>query len=256
MLIPCGIFACLRGPLARLVGHFQIVGQQTAAGRAGDDLVAVIGDGSIVTEAAALFSFPSCAHSLCCVLNKQSAVCIADLADLTDVAGEAVQLCTDHKLDLRVHLKGLFQRHRIHVPRRSLGIDEHRDAALVDHRIQGSVEGHIRAEHPLAFQCTMADHGLAVQLFTGKLHAQMQRCGAAAQCHSILHAGALCCDFFHLIDILTHRAHPVGLVGFRDIFQFLTVHGRRCQPHLICKRCKITLTIECHNSSTSFLFRP
>ena len=45
VLVPGGVFPGLGGPLAGLIGHFQVIGQQAAAGGAGDDLIAVIRDG-------------------------------------------------------------------------------------------------------------------------------------------------------------------------------------------------------------------
>ena len=60
---------------------------------------------------------------------------MADLLDAADVTGEAVELGADHEPGIGVHLKGLFQGHRVHIPGIVLRINKDGDAALVDHGI-------------------------------------------------------------------------------------------------------------------------
>ena len=143
MLIPGGVLARLRRPLPCAVGILKGVGQETPAGRAGDDLVAVIGDGGVVAEAAALLAVHRGAHGLGGVLDEQRAVLFADALDLVHLGGEAVQMRHDHQLHLRIQGERLFQRDRIHVPAVGLGVDKDGDAALVDHGVQRGVKGHV-----------------------------------------------------------------------------------------------------------------
>ena len=69
VLIPRGVLPGLGRPLPGTVGSLKGVGQKAAAGRAGDDLVAVVGDGGVVAEAAALLAVDGGAHGLGGVLN-------------------------------------------------------------------------------------------------------------------------------------------------------------------------------------------
>ena len=92
---------------------------------------------------------------------------VADSFQFVDFAGEAVEVGSYHQLDLGVDIKCLFQRHGIHVPGIPVGVDEHRDAALVNHRVHRGVEGHVGAEDPLAFHRAVTDGGLAIEPLTG-----------------------------------------------------------------------------------------
>ena len=143
VLIPRGVFTGLRRPLPGAVGVLKGVGQETPAGRAGDDLVAVVGDGGVVAEAAALAAVEGSPHGLGCVLNEQRTVFFADALDLVHLGGEAVEMGHDHQLDFGIERKRLFQRDRIHVPAVGLCVDEYRHAALVDHGVQRGVKGHV-----------------------------------------------------------------------------------------------------------------
>ena len=143
VLIPRGVFPGLGCPLPGAVGVLKGVGQKAAAGRAGDDLVAVVGDGGVVSEAAALLAVDCGAHGLGGVLDEQRAVFFADALDLLHLGGEAVEVGHDHQLHLGIERKRLLQRDGVHVPAVRLGVDKDGDAALVDHGVQRGVKGHV-----------------------------------------------------------------------------------------------------------------
>ncbi len=102
VLIPCRILARLRGPFAGTVRILQAVGQKTASGAPRDNLVPVIGNCRIVTEAPALPATDARAHCLRCILNQKCTVSFADGLDLVHASGKAVELCGYDEPDLRI----------------------------------------------------------------------------------------------------------------------------------------------------------
>ena len=77
-------------------------------------------------------------------------MCFANLLNALDIAAEAIQLCADNQLYIRIHLESLFQSHRIHIPGITLCINKNRNTAFINNRIQRSIKGHIAAENTLA----------------------------------------------------------------------------------------------------------
>ena len=72
-------------------------------------------------------------------------------------------------LDIRVDLKCFFQRHRVHIPGVTFGINENRDTALINHRVHRSAESNVGTKYLFAIQHTFADPGLTVHGFSRKL---------------------------------------------------------------------------------------
>ena len=122
MLVPGSVFPALGGPLAHLVGILEAVGQEHAAGGAGDDLVAVEGDAVIIPEGAGLFALVRRAEGLGRVFDDQGAVAVADLTEFIDLAGGAIEVGNHDELHIRIERKGLFQGFGAHVPGVVLGI--------------------------------------------------------------------------------------------------------------------------------------
>ena len=160
---------------------------------------------------------------------------------------------SDYQLDLRVNLKGLLQSNWVHVPGVPLGVDEHGNTALVDHRVQRRIEGHVGTEHTTPFHRAVTDGRLAVESLTGKLHAQVQRSRTAGQGNSILDLCLLCRNTLHLVDVRAHGGHPVGLVGFHHVFQFFSVHRRTSQPDAVLEGANIVFSY-IHRSPSIPLF--
>ena len=84
VLVPRGGLAGLRGPFPCLLRGGLFVGQQHAARRTRDDLVAVEGDGVELAKRARLAALVGCAETLGGVFNKRRAVLFADRADLVE----------------------------------------------------------------------------------------------------------------------------------------------------------------------------
>ena len=239
VLVPRRCFPGLGGPFAGFIGILQGIGQQASAGRTGDDFISVIGNRRIVPKTSALPAFIGSAHGLRCVLNQQCPVLLADFLNLPNSARESVKLRAHHQFDFRIHLKGLLQSCRVHVPGFRIRVDKNRNSSFIQYRVQGGVEGHIGTEHPLAFHGAVAHCRTAVQLLPSQFHAQVQRCRAGREGDRVFYAGLLRGNPFHLVNIRAHGTHPIGIVGFLHIFHFFAVHGRRSQPYLLLKRLHI-----------------
>ena len=125
--------------------------------------------------------------------------------------------------NLWIQFKSLLQSHRIHIPGIVFGVNEHRDSALIHHRVYGGRKGHIRAEHLLS------------GLYPGQLHGQVEGRGAGGQGHGILTPHGLTGQALHLVDILSDGGHPVLFIGVLYIFQLQPVHGGRAEPDLFFK---------------------
>ena len=223
MLIPGGVLPALGGPLSSLIGRCQIVGQQHTAGGAGDDLVAVKGNGPVSTKGAGLRPLVGSAQGLGGILDEDGPVLLADSADLIHLARRSVQVSHHDRLYLRVELKRLFQGHRVHVPGIPLRVDEHGYAPLVHHRVHSGSEGHIRTKH------------LVPRLYPRQFHTQMKGGGAGGQGDRILTTHLFTGDALHLVDVLSHGGHPVGLIGLGNISQLIPVHSGRGQPNFFLK---------------------
>ena len=159
VLIPRGGLARLGRDLAGFLGDLEVARQKAAARGAGDDLVAVVADGGIVAEGAAGLAVQGGAHRLGGVLDQERAVLLADLFDEVDPPRESVEFGADDQFDVGVDLKRLFERDGIHVPGLALGVDENRDAALVNHGVDGGVKGHIAAKNAFPLEGAVPDRG-------------------------------------------------------------------------------------------------
>ena len=140
------------------------------------------------------------------------------------------------ELHLGIQLESLLQRLGAHVPGIGLRVDEHRLPVLVGHGIDGSVEGHVGAEHPMAPQSALVGLGLAIELLPRQLGGKVQGRGAAGQAYSILHAHKGFHLLLHLVDVGAYGGDPVGFDGFIHPFLLLPMHGGRGQPDLLFKR--------------------
>ena len=254
MLVPRRVLARLRGPLAGMVRVLERVGQKAAARGAGDDLVAVVGNGGVVAEAAALLSVHGRAHGLGGVLHEKCAVGLADPLDDVHPRREAVQVRHDYEFHVRIKRKRLFQRGRVHIPATGLGVDKDGDTALIDDRVERRVKGHVRAEHALPLQRAVADGGAAVEPLPRQLDAQMQCGGAGGQADGVFHARLFGGDALDLVDVLAHGAHPVGVVGMPDIRQLLAVHGGGGEKRLLREGLKRDLIRKKHKGTSFFLY--
>ena len=149
-----------------------------------------------------------------------------NLLNEINASGKAVQLGAHDQLYVGVYFKCFFQRDGIHVPAFRFGIDEHRNAALINNGIQCCVKGHIGAEYTLALQRAVTDGRLSVQPFTGGFYAKMQRRGASRKSNRIFHFRFFSGDAFHLIDVCTDCGHPVRFICLGHVFEFFAMHGR------------------------------
>ena len=156
--------------------------------------------------------------------------------DFVDLARCAVKMCEHDHLDIRVNLKCFFQRRRIHIPCVALGINKNRDAALVNHRVHRGGERNIRTEDPLIAQRAFSDFRLSIHGFPGELHGKMERRRSCRQCDCISDTDSFGDQSLNFVDILSYRGHPVCLIRFGNVLQFLAVHGRRRQPNFFLKR--------------------
>lgn len=238
MLIPGSIFPGLGRPFPYLVGSLPIIGQQHAAGRTGDDLISVKGNGVISAKGTGLSSFISGSQRFRRVLDEDGAVTVADIPDSFDLARRPVEMGEYHHLHLRIYFESLFQCFRIHIPGVVLRIDEHRHAALVDHRVHCSVKGHIGTEYFIS------------RLYLRQLHRHMKSSRAGRQRHPMAAAGFFAGQPFRFFDIFSYRGHPVGFVGFFYVVQFRPVHRRRAEPDLLFK------SFDCHFFFLPFVYFP
>ena len=235
MLVPGGVFPGLSAPLAHLLGGILVVSQEAAAGAAGDDLVSVKGDDVVFSKGTGLPSLIACTQGLRRILHQDRGVLLDHRIQLVNFARGTVQVGNHHDSSIRVNFKCLLQCRRIHVPRIVLRVDKHRLAALVDHGIDCSIEGHVGAENLLPFQRTMPHLGYAIGLDARQLHRQMQRCRACCQRHGVFAADLLADQPLRLVNIFAHSGHPVGVVCLTHVFQLCPMHGRAAEPDLTFK---------------------
>ena len=239
MLIPGGGLPALGGPLAGLVRIRLGIGQEHAAGAAGDDLVAVEADAVVVAQGAGLH--PSsvqlilCAQALGGILHDQRAVAVADGFDPVHLSGGAVEMSHHHQLGVWIQLERLLQGFRAHVPGVRLRVDEHGFPVLIGHGVDGSVEGHIRAEHPVPLQRALVRPRLAVELFAGQLGGQVQGRRAGRQAHRVLHADVFGDLPLHLVDVCADGGHPVGSDSIVHPPLLIPMHGGGGEPELAFK---------------------
>ena len=215
VLIPCGGFTRLRGPFPRLLGGGLVVGQQHAARRARDDLIAVEGNGVVSAERACLATFVGGTEALGGVLYQDGMVFFADGENLVEARRCAVEVRQNDDLRLRMELEGLFERDGIHVPRLALRVDEDRRGLFIDDRIDGRREGHVGAED------------LVAGPDAGELHAEVQRGRPAGQRDGVTAADLLRDLLLDRVDVRPDGGHPVSLEGLLHVGQLRTMHRRR-----------------------------
>ena len=215
VLVPRGGFARLRGPFASLLRGGLVVGQQHAARRARDDLVAVEGDGIELAERARLAALVGRAEALGGVFYQCRAVLFANGADIIKLGRRAIEVRENDDLRLRMELEGLFQRDGIHVPRLALRVDEDGRRLFVNDRIDGRGERHVGAED------------LVAGLDARELDAKVEGGRPAGQRDGVFAADLLRDLPFDHIDVRADGGHPVGLERLLHVGQFLTVHRRR-----------------------------
>ena len=233
VLVPGGGLAGLRAPLAHLLGVFPAVGEEHAAARAGDDLVAVEADGAVVAELAGLYALVGGAKALGGVFDKEGAVLFADGADFVDLAGRSVQVDEHHQAHVGIDFKSFFECSRVHVPGIVLGVDEHGLAVLVGDGIDRRVEGHVAAEYLAATQSPLAQLGHTVEGLARELGAEVQRSSARGKRDGVLAAHLLGGDSFQLVDVRADGAHPIGFVGLGHVLDFVTVHRGTAEPDFL-----------------------
>ena len=143
-----------------------------------------------------------------------------------------------HQPHFGINLEGLFEGDRVHIPGFVLGINEHGLAALVGDGIHRRVKSHIAAEHLVPTQRSLAHLRHAVQGLACKLCAKVQCRSPGGERHGVLHTHLLGGEAFHLVDVSTHGAHPVGLVCLGHILDFFAMHGGAREPDFLFKtRC-------------------
>ena len=233
VLVPGSGFAALGAPLADFFGVVLAVGKEHAAAGAGDDLVAVKTDGAVVAEVAGLLAFVACAEAFGGVFDKEGVVLFADGADFVNFGGGAVQMNKHNQSHVGVNLEGLFEGDGVHVPGVVFGVDEHGFAVFVGDGVHGRVKSHVAAEHLMPAQRPLAHLGHAVQGLARELGAQVKRGGSGRKGHGVLAADFFGSQAFHLVDVRTHGAHPVGFVSFCNVLDFVPVHGGAREPNFL-----------------------
>lgn len=233
VLVPRGGLATLGAPLAHLFGVFLAVGKEHAAARAGDNLVSVEADGTVVTEVAGLLALVACSEAFGGVFDEEGAPFLADGADFVNAGRGSVEVYEYHQAHVRVNFKSLFEGDRVHVPCLVFGVDEHGLAVFVSDGVHGSVERHVAAEHFVSAERTFARLGHAVESFASKFCAEMEGCGAGRECDGVLATDLLGGNPFDLVDVRADGAHPVGLVSLGDIPDFVAVHRWAREPDLL-----------------------
>ena len=161
----------------------------------------------------------------------------ANRTDFVDLAGRSVQMNEHHQAHVGVNFESLFKRHRVHVPGVVLGVDEHGFAVLVGDGVHGGIESHVAAEHLVPAQATLAHLGHAVQGLACKLCAKVQCGGTGGERHGVLATDLFGSEAFHLVDVRTHGAHPVGFVRLGHILDFFAVHGGAAEPDFTIETC-------------------
>ena len=233
VLVPSCGFAALGAPLAHLFGVFLAVGEEHSAAGAGDNLVSVEANGTVVAEVSGLLALVACAKTFGGVFDEERVVLFADGADFVDLGRGPVKVYEHHQTHVGVNLECLFEGDRVHVPCLVFGVDEHCLAVLVGDGVHGGVERHVAAEDLVALQCAGTCLGHAVQSFAGKLSAEVQRGGARRKRDGVLAAHLLGGEPFELVDVRADGAHPVGFVGLLHILDFVTVHGGARKPDFL-----------------------
>lgn len=233
VLVPRGGLAALGAPLAHLLGVVLAVGKEHAAARAGNNLVSVEADGTVVAEVAGLLALVACSEAFGGVFDEKGAPFFADGADFVNPGRGSVEVHEYHQAHVRVNFKSLFEGDRVHVPGLVFGVDEHSLAVLVSDGVHGGVERHVAAEHLVSAERTFARLGHAVESFASKFCAEMEGCGAGRECDGVLAADLLGGNPFDLVDVRADGAHPVGFVSFSDVLDFVAVHSRAREPDLL-----------------------
>ena len=233
VFVPRGGLARLRAPLTDLLGVFLAVGEEHSAARACDNLVAVETDGTVVAELAGLHALVGGAEAFGSVFDKERVVAGANGADFVNLARSSVQVNEHHQAHVGVNLESLLERDRVHVPGVVFSVDEHGFAVLVGDGVHRCVESHVAAENLVALQCPGADLGHSVKGFARELCAKMQRGSPRRKRNGVLAAHLLGGQAFHLVDVRTHGAHPVGFVSLGDILDFVAVHRWAREPDLL-----------------------
>ena len=233
VLVPRGGLSALGAPLAYLLGVVLAVGEEHAAAGAGDNLVSVEADGTVVAEVAGLLALVACSEAFGGVFDEEGVVFFADGADFVNAGRGSVEVYEYHQAHVRVNFKSLFEGDRVHVPSLVFGVDEHGFAVLVGDGVHGSVERHVAAEHLVSAERTFTRLGHAVESFASKFCAEMEGCGASRECDGVLAADFLGGNPFDLVDVRADGAHPVGLVSLGDVLDFVAVHRWAREPDLL-----------------------
>ena len=201
-----------------------------------EEIMNLAGENTEITEAASLHSSVGSAEGLGRILNNQGMVCVSNGADFCDFAWSSIEVSDHDKTDVRIEFKRLFQCNGIHVPRVPLGVNENRFPTLIGHRVDRGIESHVTAENFSPLQGAMANLRLAVELFAGEFHRQVQ-CGCAAcKPNGTVAADLLCSQTLYFIDVLANGADPVGADGLVDPLLLFAVHGGRRKPYFFLKR--------------------
>ena len=214
VLIPGCVFSALCRPFSRFVCTLKVIGQKHSAAGACYDFISVKGNCVICTEGACLPALVGCAQGLSGVLYENSAVLITDCRYLVKLRRSSVKINNHNSLNVGVQLKCLLKRSGVHIPGLPLGVYEDWYSALINNGIYRGAEGDIRAEH------------LITLLDACQLHSQVQRGCACGKSYGILTAYLLTGKPFHLVYICADGGHPVSIIGFLYIFDFLAVHCR------------------------------
>ena len=251
VLVPGGGLAALGAPLAHFVGVVLAVGEEHAAARAGDNLVAVETDGAVVAELAGLHALVACAETLGGIFDEERVVFFANRADFVDFARGPVQVNEYDQTNVRINFESFFEGYRIHVPGVVFGVDEHGFAVFVGNGVHRRVKSHVAAENLVAAQAPLAHLGHAIKGLARKLCAQVKRRCSGGKRHGVLATHLLGGQAFRLVDVCTHGAHPVGFVSFCNVLDFFAMHGGAREPDFLFET-----ELLCHNRQTSELLQP
>ena len=205
MLIPRRGFTTLRGPFTSLCRCRIIIGQKHTARRTCYYLVAVKTDCIIFTECTRHIPVICCAERFCGILNQNGIVLFANSRDFRQFCRRTVKIGNYNQPDIRIKVKGSFKGFRIHIPSCSFTVYKYGNPALINDRIHGRGERHIRTKNFFS--------GFKSRQFQAKMYGSR----AAGKRNGIFTSEHLGDRFFQNIQVFTDSRHPVRFERFRHI---------------------------------------
>ena len=144
-----------------LFRYFLIGGNQHAAARGSDNLIAVKGVNTDFSESSRMLSPIGTAKGLRRVLDKRNMMLFTNRHNLVQLCRRSVQMNHDNGLWVRIFFKSKAKRRRVHVPGVLLRVDKHGNRLFIDNGIAGCAEcqcgneNHVSLSHPQNLQGQM-----------------------------------------------------------------------------------------------------